>query len=220
MQYTVDWKSEDLMNETESMLVPIGYSVMNRSDHSITFSGQIAPTGGSVLWAGVLGYFDLAAATTYAYAQNTGSQDTTTVLFNSTPDGKTTVTIPDNPSPSNQLLDWWVKNDVLLEPAKEPMVEFEDKNYRILIYNDRIEKFDRAFLFGMRGGYERDADTIRFNEIDSVEVEKKKVFISYRGGETIEIKRQKKEQAEATKVVIDSRKAVIEKYHQNSRQSI
>ncbi len=215
MQYTVDWKSEDLMNETENTMVPIGYSVMNRSDHSITFSGQIAPSpsGGDRAATYLAAAFDLAAGMASAIAQNTGNTDTTTILFNSASDGKTTVTIPDTNSPSNSLLRHWLKNDVLLEPAKEPMVEFEDKNYRILIYNDRIEKFDRAFLFRMRGGYERVADTIRFKEIDSVEVETKKVFITYRGGETIEIKRQKREQAEATKVVIDGRKAVMEKYH-------
>jgi len=149
------------MNEAENKMVPIGYSVMNRSDHSITFSGQIAPTGGSTLWAGILGYWDLAASTSYIIAQNTARQDTTTVLFNSTPDGKTTVTIPDNPSQSNQLLDWWVKNELLLEPWDEPWIKIEDtKPTRLHIYTDRMERFDKVRWKGWEH-----TDTIDFKKL-------------------------------------------------------
>ncbi|MBA3432452.1 MAG: hypothetical protein H0U16_13375 [Actinobacteria bacterium] len=94
MQYTVDWKAEDLMNAAENKMIPIGYSVMNRSDHSITFSGRIASSAGDVAMTGLIGFFNFNAAMTNIVAQNTGNQDTTTILFNSTSDGKTVGSSP------------------------------------------------------------------------------------------------------------------------------
>jgi hypothetical protein len=221
VQYTIDWKAEDLMNEAERKMVPIGYSVMNRSDHSITFSGQIAPSpsGGDRAATYLAGYFDLAAGMAGAIAQNTGQTDTTTVLFHSTPGGKTTVTIPDTASPSNTILDWWVKNELLLEPWDEPWVKIDDTpDTRVHIYTDRIERFDKNRKFGVVGWGWSHTDTIDFKKIGPVEVQRGKTvafdYLDDRGEEkTVYLRRPKKEQAEATKVVIDGRKAVMEKYH-------
>jgi len=214
VQYTVDWKAEDLMNEAESKLVPIGYSVMNRSDHSITFSGQVAPSGKIRASTYLAAAFDLAAGMTSAIAQNTGDTDTTTILFHSTSDGKTAVTIPDTASPSNQILDWWLKNEILLEPWAEPWVKINDcKPTRIDIYTDRIERFDKVRFRGWQH-----TDTIDFKKIGPVEVQHGVTvafnYLDDQGEEkTVYLRRPKKEQAEATKVVIDGRKEVMEKYH-------
>ncbi len=131
----------------------------------------------------------------------------------------TVVTIPDNLSPSNQLLDWWLKNELLLVPWDEPWVKIEDTpDTRIHIYTDRIERFDKVRFRGWKH-----TDTIDFKKIGPVEVQRRTIvafnYLDDQGEEkTVFLRRRKQKQAEATKAVIDTRKAVMEKYHKNPQQ--
>ena len=103
---------------------------------------------------------------------------------------------------------------MLLIPWTEPWVRINDcKPTQIDIYTDRIERFDKAFFSSWQH-----TDTIDFKKIGPVEVQNGKTvtfnYLDNQGQEkTVSLRRPKKEQAENTKVVIDDRKAVMEKYH-------
>jgi hypothetical protein len=202
MKYAIDIDNAAFLREAERFMVgEAGAHVTERSDHSLTFSGRIAPGGlGTALIVGTA-FFDLGTSAALGTQHNTGNTASTTLLAYPSKDGGTEVVIPDGRDALTNLLSVWIEADVLRRGLPNPLIKVQASYSKIEVYTDRIEVYGRRMFWKLK-------DTIHMRNVASVEAGLDKLRVVADDGRVLEQGGGIGGHAKKAKQIIEERAAV------------